>query len=199
MGGCVVSEFSLVVGMDLSHLQALFDEARKLTKHTEFVVVGSLSILGIVQANEIPARMLMSIDVDCFTKKDPGRIYELKEALGEGSPFDKRHGYYLDPVSPDLPMLPEQWEYRLIPVHLDAGIVVHFLDPNDAAVSKYARCDARDREWIRAGLEARLLSAPVIESRFRQTPFLDTQERERAYRALAEDRVATVKDAATGQ
>lgn len=176
--------------MDLGQLQALFVEARKLTKHAEFVVVGSLSILGIVQGNEIPAQMLMSIDVDCFTKKDPGRIHELKEALGEGSPFDAKHGYYLDPVSPDLPMLPEQWEYRLIPVQLDAGIVVYFLDPNDAAVSKYARCDARDRRWIRAGLDAGLLSAPVIESRFRQTPFLDAEERERAIRALAEDRAA---------
>jgi hypothetical protein len=177
--------------VDLGQLQALFDEARKLTKHTEFVVVGSLSILGVVPANEIPARMLVSIDVDCFTKKDPGRIYELKEALGEGSPFDAKHGYYLDPVSPDLPMLPEQWEYRLLPVRLDAGIVVHFLDANDAAVSKYARCDVRDRRWIRAGLDAGLLSAPVIESRFRQTPFLDAEERERAFRALAEDRAAT--------
>jgi hypothetical protein len=199
MGGCVVSKFSLVIGMDLGQLQALFDEARKLTKHTEFVVVGSLSILGIVPGNEIPAQMLMSIDVDCFTKKDPGRIYELKDALGEGSPFDAKHGYYLDPVSPDLPTLPEQWEYRLIPVQLDAGIVVHFLDPNDAAVSKYARCDVRDRQWIRAGLDARLLSAPVIESRFRQTPFLDAEERERAFRALAEDRAATDRDMATSQ
>lgn len=175
--------------MNLSHLQTLFSEAKRLTKHNEFVVVGSLCVLGVVQrSSEIPARMLMSIDVDCYTKADPGRIFELREKLGQGSQFEEEHGYYLDPISPDLPTLPDQWEYRLIPVKLEEGIVVFFLDPNDAAVSKYARCDVRDREWIRAGLEAGLLSAPIIESKFRQTRFLDDAERERAYKALTEDR-----------
>jgi hypothetical protein len=181
--------------MDLSHLQALFAEARRLSKHREFVIVGSLSILGVVQRSaEIPARMLVSIDVDCYTKADPARIFELEDALGQGSKFEEVSGYYLDPVSPALPTLPEQWEYRLIPVELEDRIVVHFLDPNDAAVSKYARCDLRDREWIRAGLEAGLLSAPIIESRFRQTPFLDDAERARAQKALAEDRAAAASN-----
>lgn len=187
MGSRVVSEFPLVVGLELTQLQTLFDEARKLSGHTEFVVVGSLSILGIVPGTRIPARMLVSIDVDCFTRRDPGRIFELKRQLGEGSAFEGKHGYYLDPIAPEVPTLPANWEYRLIPVQLERGIGVFFLDPNDAAVSKYARCDPRDREWIRAGLEAGLLSAPIIESRFRQTVFFDSGERDRAHRALAED------------
>jgi hypothetical protein len=175
--------------MDLSQLQALFAEAGKLTQHREFVVAGSLSILGVAQRiSEIPPDMLMSIDVDCYTKADPPRIFELAEKLGAGSEFEEKHGYYLDPISPDLPTLPDQWQYRLIPVRLADGIVLFFLDPNDAAVSKYARCDIRDREWIRAGLRAGLLSAAITESRFRQTPFVDDLERERAYQALAEDR-----------
>jgi hypothetical protein len=177
--------------MDLSHLAALFSEAKKLTKHSEFVVVGSLCVLGIVQkSSDVPERMLISIDVDCYTKDDPGRIFELKGKLGEGSRFEAEHGFYLDPISPDVTTLPDNWEFRLIPVELGDGIVVHFLEPNDAAVSKYARCEPRDREWIRAGLEARLLSEPVIGSRFRQTSFLDDAERARAYKALAEDAAA---------
>lgn len=180
--------------MDLSHLLVLFREAKKLTKHREFVVIGSLCVLGIVQKSSgVPERMLLSIDVDCYTKDDPGRIFELEGKLGQGSPFEARHGFYLDPVSPDIATLPEHWAFRLIPIELGDGIVVHFLDPNDAAVSKYARCEPRDREWIRAGLEARLLSAPVIESRFRQTAFLDDVERERAHKALADDAAASIK------
>jgi hypothetical protein len=66
-------------------------------------------------------------------------------------------------------------------------ITVFFLDPNDAAVSKYARSEPRDREWIHAGLSAALLSAPIIASRFRRTVFLDDQERSRAEAALASD------------
>jgi hypothetical protein len=174
--------------MELSQLQELFDEARKLTNHTEFVVVGSLSILGIVQGKRIPARMLMSIDVDCYTLRDPARVFELKQALGEGSPFEERHGFYLDPIAPEVVTVPAQWESRLVRVPLANGIVVFFLDPNDAAVSKYARGERRDREWIQAGLATGLLSAPIIESRFRETEFFDGAERDRAYRALAEDR-----------
>jgi hypothetical protein len=174
--------------MELRDLKELFAEAKKLTNHSEFVVVGSLSILGVVQGSEVPARMLMSIDVDCYTRQDPERIYELKEALGEGSPFEATHGFYLDPISPKLPTLPGQWEFRLLRVALNEGIVVFFLDPNDAAVSKYARCEPRDREWIRAGLEAGLISAPIVASRFQQTEFLSSEEQQRAVNALAEDR-----------
>lgn len=173
--------------MELAQLGTLFDEARRLSGHTEFVVVGSLSILGVAQGPRIPARMLMSIDVDCFTRKDPGRIFELKAQLGEGSAFEGENGYYLDPIAPEVPTLPENWEFRLIPIQMKRNIKIFFLEPNDAAVSKYARCDPRDREWIRAGLEAGLLSAAVIESRFRQTAFFDSEERDRAHRALNED------------
>lgn len=197
MGGRAVSEFSLVSGVDLDQLQALFSEAKRLTKHSEFVVIGSLSILGIVRGKDIPAQMLISIDVDCYTKADPERILELDKSLGAGSPFEEQHGFYLDPVSPALPMLPDQWEPRLIPVEMEDGIVLHFLDPNDAAVSKYARGDVRDRQWIRAGLKAGVLSIPIIESRFRRTPFLDPAERERACKGLWEDRVELEK-ATTG-
>jgi hypothetical protein len=93
--------------MELSDLKRLFEQAKKLTQHSEFVVVGSLSILGIVQGRHVPERMLMSIDVDCFIRRDPGRIFELGSALGEGSPFEAEHGFYLDPISPNLPTLPE--------------------------------------------------------------------------------------------
>lgn len=174
--------------MELADLATLFKEARRQTHHDEFVVVGSLSALGVLDPGNLPPRMLMSIDVDCYTPKDPGRIFELEAELGQGSKFEADHGYYLDPISPDLPTLPDNWRHRLVRVPLDEGIVVFFLDPNDAAVSKYARGEPRDREWIRAGLEAGVLSAGVIASRFRETAFLDDDEKARALAALAEDR-----------
>jgi len=175
--------------MELSNLEKLFAEAKKLTGHTEFVVIGSLSALGVAQSEHIPPRMLMSIDVDCFTRQDPGRIFELRQALGEGSAFEAANGYYLDPVSPHLPTLPAQWEFRLIRVPLKEGLMVFFLDPNDAAVSKYARSEPRDREWLQAGLAAGLLSVPIIESRLRDTVFLNSEERQRALEAFAEDKL----------
>ena len=179
--------------MDLGKLETLFEEARKLTGLSEFVVVGSLSALGVVQGGRVPPRMLMSIDVDCFTRQDPGRVFDLGKTLGEGSAFEAAHGYYLDPISPNLPTLPPQWEFRLIRVALRNGLTAFFLDPNDAAVSKYARGEPRDREWIQAGLSAGLLSAPIIESRLRDTTFLEDGERRTALNAFAEDKTGYSK------
>lgn len=189
MGRCAVAELAVVLGMELASLEQLLLAAKERIAHTEYVVVGSLSILGVLRERPVPERMLMSRDVDCYTRNDPGRVFELQDELGEGGPFDQTHGYCLAPVSPSLPTLPDKWEHRLLEVALASGIRAHFLDPNDAAVSKYARGDRRDREWLRAGLSAGLLSVPIIESRFRQTRFLDDAESRRARGLLREDEV----------
>ena len=167
-------------------LRRLFAEARKLSGETDYVVFGSLAALG--YAGEVPPRMAMSVDVDVFAKSDPARIYELARALGQGSPFEAAHGYYLDPISPRVATLPAGWEERLVRIELEPGLAAWFLEPNDAAVSKYARMEPRDREWIRAGLAAGILSLPIVEARFGQTAFLDAAEFARARKALAEDR-----------
>ena len=174
--------------MELSQLERLFAEARRLSGCAEYVVVGSLSALGIVQDGRVPARMLMSIDIDCYMRDDPARTFQLVRALGEGSAFEREHGFYLDPVSPSLPTLPAQWEARLVRVPFASGATLFFLDPNDAAVSKYARGEPRDREWIRAGIKAGLLLPAILESRLRETQFLDEAERARAWNAFEEDR-----------
>jgi hypothetical protein len=176
--------------VELADLQRLFSRARELTKHTDFVVVGSNSILGVAGPREIPKRMTMSIDVDAYTKTDPGRIDAAAKELGQGSAFELENGFYLDPISPQLPTLPAGWEQRLFKISFLDGIAIHFLDPNDAAVSKYARSEPRDREWLRAGLRAGLLSAATIEYRFRETAFADEHERRRAVSAFKEDRAS---------
>ena len=167
-------------------LRLLFARARDLCDETDYVVLGSLAVLG--HAGEVPPRMAASLDVDAFSKSDPGRIFELASALGQGSPFEAEHGYYLDPISPRVATLPDGWEERLLRIQLEPDLVGWFLEPNDAAVSKYARMEPRDREWIRPGLRAGVLSMAIIEARVRQTTFLDAIESARARQALEEDR-----------
>ena len=77
---------------------------------------------------------------------------------------------------------------RLVRIQLLADVVAWFLEPNDAAVSKYARMEPRDREWIRPGLRAGILSPFIIEARFDETMFLDASEEQRARSALEQDR-----------
>jgi hypothetical protein len=167
-------------------LRRLFAQARALSGEADYVVLGSLAALG--YAGEVPPRMAVSLDVDAYGKSDPDRIFALAPALGQGSPFEAAHGYYLDPISPRVATLPEGWQHRLVRIELEPGLAAWFLEPNDAAVSKYARMEPRDREWIRAGLQAQILSLPIIEARFRQTAFLDAAESGRARAALDEDR-----------
>ena len=69
----------------------------------------------------------------------------------------------------------------------DSGVTAWFLEPNDAAISKYVRSEARDREWIRAGLQAGILSLPRIEYRLRET-VMETSERQQAKNSIAEDK-----------
>jgi hypothetical protein len=167
-------------------LRRLFAQARDLCGETDYVVFGSLAVLGC--AGEVPPRMAASIDVDAYCKGDPDRVLDLVATLGQGSPFEAEHGYYLDPISPRLATLPAGWTDRLTRIQLDVDLAAWFLEANDAAVSKYARMEPRDREWIRPGLRAGLLSLAILDARFAETDFLDPDEAARARRALEEDR-----------
>ncbi len=173
--------------MNLDALFALFGEARRLSGHQDFVVIGSLSILGLEESFNIPDAMTLSNDVDCFTKADPGRIFDVVAELGENSAYHLKSGFYLDAVSPQLPSLPEGWQARLIKVERD-GLRAWFLDPNDAALSKYARGEPRDRRWIQAGILAGVVSMPIVKSRFGTTNFFDDDEQNKARLLVEADR-----------
>jgi len=147
----------------LEQIRLILEEAARLTNHRQFVVVGSLSVLGALL--DPPPRMVQSIDVDFFPKLDPGRVAEINANLGENSDFARRHGYYADGVSPQIVATPTGWEARLVQVPFVSGIVAWFLEPNDAAVAKLMRGDPNDLEWVSAGLRAGVLSAALIETR----------------------------------
>ncbi len=174
--------------MNLEQLDTLLGEIARANSVDGFVVVGSLSVLGLTRDRVLPEEMLMSNEVDAYVEHDPDRGFDFHQRWGQGSVFEREHGYYFDPVSPKLPTLPDGWQSRLIPMTLPASAVsVKFLEPNDAAVSKYARGEAKDRAWIREGLRQSILSLATLEYRFRETPFLDREEQLRAKSALQED------------
>lgn len=168
--------------IDLAQIGVLLAEASKLTRHREFVIIGSLSVLG--SCMHPPESMVASIDVDLFPRFDPGRATEIGSALGQSSDFEARHGYYADAATPALAALPDGWESRLKRYAFADDIVGWFLDPDDAAVSKLARSAPHDVRWVRAGLLAGLLDAAIIERRMQYTPFLDQEEHERARSTL---------------
>lgn len=176
--------------MNAQPLFALLAEARRLSGHSRFVVIGSLSILGVSEVSAIPGDMTISIDIDCYTEADPGRTLDLVSALGEGSDWHRAHGVYLDAVNPNLPTLPDHWSTRLIELRRD-NVVVLFLEPHDAAVSKLARGEPRDLRWVTAGARAGIVSLPTLALRMKTTRFLDDEE-QRATLARLQDVTAQV-------
>lgn len=163
-------------------IRAALESACALSAHTEYVVAGSLSVLGLL--DQPPQDMSMSIDIDFFPLRDPGRASDIAAVLGEDSDFHQRNGYYLDAISPALPTLPKGWEDRLVRVEL-GSVTACFLDVHDTAISKYARGEAQDLRWLDAGFAAGLLRPSIVRARMRfSTEFYDDAERERAWSAL---------------
>lgn len=169
--------------MNADALFGLLAEAQKLCGDAEYVVVGSLSVLGMADVTAIPGDMTMSIDADCYALSDPSRTLDLQSALGEGSDFHRKHGIYLDPVNPRLPTLPAAWESRLIKVE-KGTVTAYFLEPNDAAVSKLARGEPRDTRWVAAGAQVDIISLPMVRLRMKSTIFLDDDEQGKAVALL---------------
>ena len=181
------SAFTPEPRVNLDALFQILEEARKLSGQNDFVVIGSLSILGLEADFDVPKDMTMSNDVDCYTRNDPDRIFELVGALGEHSSYHEKSGFYLDAVGPNLATLPQGWEDRLIKVERHA-LGAWFLEPNDAAVSKYARGEPRDTRWIRAGIRAGVVSLPIVQARMRSTTFIDGEEQQKAKSLVESDR-----------
>jgi hypothetical protein len=148
-------------GIRLADIDALLQEAARLSNHRNFVIVGSLSVLGTVLRP--PERMVLSTDVDLFTKSDPGRVFrEIAASLSEGSAWARSNVVHADPVSPAIVSAPEGWETRLIPLPMSNGITGWFMDANDAACAKLVRCSENDIRWVTAGIEEGILSTVII-------------------------------------
>ena len=169
---------------DLLHL---VEEISKVRKLDSLIIVGSISVLGVMADHAIPDGMLVSNEVDAYPESDPPAAFEIAKTFGQGSVFEQRYGYYFDPISPDLPTLPVGWKDRLLVHEMTNGVCLKFIDPNDAAISKYARGEPKDLEWIAEGLRASILSMATIRYRLRQTTFLNDEEHERVKRQVEAD------------
>jgi len=173
--------------VNIEQLDQLFNAVSRKYPIKTFVVMGSLTVLGLVNQRKIPDGMIVSVEVDAYPESDPGRAFEIADDFGLGSDFEQEHGYYFDAVSPALPTFPDAWEQRLIPYMLPCGTCLKFVEPHDAAIAKYARGAPKDLQWIRAGIDAGILSIATLEYRFRETVFADDPERERVREAIGRE------------
>lgn len=158
-------------------LEHIIRAATGITGATEFVVIGSQAILG--QFPEAPDELLVSIELDVFSFRDPADSDLIDGSIGEGSPFHQTFGYYAHGVAEETAILPEGWRERLVPVRNEntGGASGLCLEVHDLAVSKLVAGREKDFEFVSGLLRHGLAQANVVLERLRGTE-LDENRRD---------------------
>ena len=130
--------------MQRPQLEHVIRAAAGITGATEIIVIGSQAVLG--QFPNAPADLLVSIEVDVFTFRNPSDAELIDGSIGEGSPFHQTFGYYAHGVAEETAILPAGWKDRLVTVH-NANTGNGFglcLEVHDLAVAKLAAGREKD-------------------------------------------------------
>jgi hypothetical protein len=155
--------------MHRQQLEHIIRAVAGITGASEFVIVGSQAVLG--QFPQAPDELLVSIEADVFSLRDPADSDLIDGSIGEGSPFHQTFGYYAHGVSADTAVLPAGWQARLVPVRNEntGGGTGLCLEIHDLAVSKLVAGREKDVDFIGGLLRHRLVQVAVIRDRLSQT------------------------------
>ena len=155
--------------MHRQQLEHIIRAAAGITGASEFVIVGSQSVLG--QFPQAPAELLISIEADVFSLRDPADSDLIDGSIGEGSPFHQTFGYYAHGVSQETAVLPAGWRERLVPVHNQntGGGTGLCLEIHDLAVSKLVAGREKDIDFLAGLLRHRLVQVSVVQERLTNT------------------------------
>jgi len=155
--------------MHRQQLEHIIRAAAGITGALEFVIVGSQAVLG--QFPQAPDELLVSIEADIFSLRDPADSDLIDGSIGEGSPFHQTFGYYAHGVSAETAILPNEWRDRLVPVRNQntGGGTGLCLEIHDLAVSKLVAGREKDVDFIGGLLRHRLVQVPVIRDRLNKT------------------------------
>lgn len=136
--------------MGRDELERAIRAACHVARDDELVVLGSQAVLG--QFPDAPGVLRFSREVDVDPRNHPDRSDLIDGVLGEASQFQHTHGFYVHGVGPETAVLPERWEWRLVPVRGrgTAGNTGWCLEAHDLAVSKLAAGRPKDLAYVEA-------------------------------------------------
>ena len=156
--------------MLVQSLEHLAQSALALAQSRKIFILGSSSILA--SFPELGEAGLLDNTFDADLLLDPitkGISDLLKEAIGEGSLFEKERGYHADILHPSIvETLPPGWEGRLVAV--EGFDNVFALEPLDLAVVKIVVGREKDLALVRRLLELRKISAEDLRKRWSSMP-----------------------------
>jgi hypothetical protein len=163
--------------MQRAQLEHIIRAAAAITGAQEFVIVGSQSILGAFP--NAPAELVLSIEADIFTLRNPADADLIDGSIGEGSPFHQTFGYYAHGVGLETAILPAGWQERMVSVHNanTGGGTGLCLEVHDLAVSKVVAGREKDMEFVQGLFHHKMADRQTVRERLASTP-LDATERQ---------------------
>lgn len=156
--------------MQRFQLEHIIRAAAGITGAPELVVVGSQAVLG--QFPNAPDELLVSIEADVFSLRDPADSDLIDGSIGEGSPFHQTFGYYAHGVGAGTAVLPAGWRDRVVPVRNEntgsgTGLC---LEVHDLAVSKLVAGREKDLSFVSGLLRHQMVEMATVEQRLTATP-----------------------------
>ncbi len=136
--------------------------AAEVAREREFFVIGSQALHA--ACKHPPAEVLLSQECDLYPRTYPQAATLLERKLGRNSAFARKHGFYIDSVTPEIASLPEGWEKRLKQFRA-ARVIAHCLEVHDLLASKLAASRLKDLELTGALLKLRLANVRTLRSR----------------------------------
>ncbi len=143
--------------MKRSDLEHILRASKSVTGETDFIVIGSQSILG--RFPDAPRELRQSIEADLYPRFKPELAEKIEGNLGRYSQFDMTFGYHADGVGPETATLPDGWEGRLIRLSNEntGGAIGWCLEPHDLAFSKLAARREKDLTFVSSLLRFKMV------------------------------------------
>ncbi|RNI24767.1 DUF6036 family nucleotidyltransferase [Flexivirga caeni] len=156
--------------MKREELAHILRSACHIAGDKDVLVVGSQSILGAYDEDDLPAPATASMEADIAFLDDPDRAKanQVEGAIGEMSSFHESYGVYAEGVHVETAVyLPPGWRDRLItwPLQSSEPADPHFLEPHDLAISKLGAGREKDREFVDALIRDGMLNVETLLER----------------------------------
>lgn len=179
--------------MKRHELEHILRASAAILGDTEFIVIGSQSILGAHPEADGP--LATSLEADLYPIDHPDRAEILSATIGEGSMFQTTYGVYADGVSPNTAVLPAGWQRRLVRVQNEntVGAIGWCLDPVDLAVAKYVAGRPKDRPFTEEMVRRGMIDSDTFALRLETTP-IDEEHKRRVARMFEAQRATVSRE-----
>ena len=154
-------------------LKTALKAAAQVAQENGFYIIGSQAIHA--HCHRPPAEVLLSQECDLYPRTHPHAADQLDRELGRNSAFARKHGFYVDVVSPEIASLPEGWQRRLKPLRV-GRITAFCLEMHDLLASKLAAGRLKDLELAGAILKLRLARVSTLRARLAKLSRVSARE-----------------------